>query len=288
MGTAPAVDLAAVLDELVRGVSEDDAYRSPDAAEREAACTGLARLAVGDMPGAAAILQPLGFTVATLVDAVTGRAFRSARSEAGGERRWGLYLVDTAAPVRLSIGVPHPRFDQFCEQLALRLWRAVPGSLLSVATVHRNAIDRASTTTPPQHADPARNPAALFHRHWTDVLGPRGIPQVQIHGFRNDTAPERVAVSTGAGVQTAAATRIADEIETVVTPTTRNWDGSAHPAIRATTNVQGIAARAQGWVWVHVEHNRTVREDPAIWEPAMDAVAAADPTLLGQHRPPPG
>ena len=43
-------------------------------------------------------------------------------------RAWGLYLVDLSKPLGLCIAVPHPKSDANCEQLALRLWRAVPGS----------------------------------------------------------------------------------------------------------------------------------------------------------------
>jgi hypothetical protein len=84
-------------------------------------------------------------------------------------------------------------------------------------------------------------------------------------------------VSTGAGAVTPAAVRIADEIAAVGLTATRSWDGAADPDLRARTNVQGVAADANGWVWVHVEHNRTIRDTPTLWEPAMDAVAGSDP-----------
>jgi hypothetical protein len=41
--------------------------------------------------------------------------------------------------------------------------------------------------------------------------------------------------------------------------------------------VQGIAAEAGGWVWVHIEHRKRVRDDDAKWHPAIDAVVAANP-----------
>ena len=169
---------------------------------------------------------------------------------------------------------------RICEQLALRLWRALPGSMLAMAAVHRDA---ASET-----ADHSQNTDSVFHHLWTNVLGPRGVPQVQIHGFRNTSAPEQVVVSTGAGPITPAAVRIADEIAATGLDTTRNWDGTAAPNLDATTNEQGIAADTNGWVWVHVELNRTVRDDTTLWHPAIDAIAAANTPLLAYDRPSPG
>jgi hypothetical protein len=52
--------------------------------------------------------------------------------------------------------------------------------------------------------------------------------------------------------------------------------------------VQGKAADANDWVWVHLEHNRTVRDTEALWRPSIDAVAAANPVLLAYDRPSPG
>ena len=201
-------------------------------------------------------------------------------SETTTPRAWGLYLVDLSKPLGLSIAVPHPKSDANCEQLALRLWRALPGSMLAMAAVHRDA---ASET-----ADHSQNTDSVFHHLWTAVLGPRGVPQVQIHGFRNTSAPEQVVVSTGAGPITPAAVRIADEIAATGLDTTRNWDGTASPNLDATTNEQGIAADINGWVWVHVELNRTVRDDTALWHPAIDAIAAANTPLLAYDRPSPG
>jgi len=226
------VDPGTTLSSVVAGVSPDQSYVDPTAAEREAAGTGLARLAIGDLAGATELLGPLGFTITDGVDQATGRRFATALSETATARAWGVYLADLSAPLRLCVAVPHPRSDARCEQLALRLWRAVPGSMLAMAAVHRDAVGKT--------ADHSRNTASVFHHLWTTALGPRGVPQVQIHGFADTTAPEQVAVSTGVGPATPAAVRIADEIAAT------------------------------------------------LWHPAVDAVAAANPTLLAYDRPSPG
>jgi hypothetical protein len=283
---ASGVDPGQTVTAVAAGVRKTDSYGDPASAERDSGGRGLARLVIGDLTGAAELLEPLGFTLTTDVDPATGRRYAMAVSETGRAttRRWGLYLVDLGAPPGLCIAVPHPKFDAGCEQLALRLWRATPGSILAMASVHRFADTEPGTTT----ADHAHSAETLFHQLWTTVLGPRGLPQVQLHGFADDRAPERIAVSTGAGPVSVAATLIADAVAAVERSTTRSWDNSADPGLRATTNVQGIAADANDWIWVHIEHNRTVRDDPARWEPAMDAVASARPGLAAFDRPSPG
>jgi hypothetical protein len=276
------IDPGLTVTSVARGVSRDQQFVPPTAAERADAGRGLARLAVGDVAGAATVLGPLGFTVTDDHDPATGRRYALAVSETSTARAWGIYLVDLSEPLRLCVAVPHPKSDALCEQLALRLWRAVPGSMLAMAAVHRDAPARTGT------ADHSHNTDSVFHHLWTGVLGPRGVPQIQVHGFDDARAPEQVVVSTGAGPVTPAAVRIADEISAVGLTTTRSWDGTADPDLRARTNVQGVAADANDWVWVHVEHNRTVRDRPALWEPAIDAVAGANPSLLAYDRPSPG
>lgn len=279
-GPIKSTDPAAILDAVVQRVSATQPYLSPTPEQRAEAGLGLARMIIGDQAGAAETLTPLDFSVSAGMDPATGRQYALAVSAAAGERAWGLYLVDLSEPARLCIAVPHPRSDADCEHLALRLWRAVPGSILALAAVHRKAAGGT--------ADHARNLESVFHHLWSEVLGPRGVPQVQIHGFANGTAAEQVVVSTGAGPVSPAAERIATEIAATGLVVTRNWDNAADPELRAGRNQQGIAAGAQGWVWAHLEFNRTVRSDPARWHPAIDAVAAADPGLLARARPSPG
>ncbi len=274
------VDPAVTVTSVAAGVSSTQSYIMPTTGERVDSGNGLARLAIGDLAGATTLLGQLGFTITTDLDPTTGRRYAMAVSETTTARPWGLYLVDLSTPLGLCIAVPHPKSDANCEQLALRLWRAVPGSVLAMAAVHRGASSG--------DADHSRNIASVFHHLWTTVVGPRGVPQIQIHGFANTTAPEQAVVSTGTGPVTPAAMRIADEIAATGLVTTRNWDGTANTNLDATTNGQGIAADTNSWVWVHVELNRTVRDTTTLWQPAINAIAAANPSLLAYDRPSPG
>lgn len=256
------VDPGVTVTSVAVGVSPNQPYTAPTAGERVDACNGVARLAIGDLAGATTLLGRLGFTVTTDVDPATGRRYATAVSETATARAWGLYVADLSHLLGLCIAVPHPKSDTHCEQLALRLWQAVPGSMLAMAAVHRNASSG--------EADHSQNTASVFHHLWTAVLGPRGVPQVQIHGFADATATEQVVVSTGAGPATPAAVRIADEIAATGLVTTRNWDGTANTNLDAITNQQGIAANTDSWIWVHVELNRTVRDTTTLWQPAID------------------
>jgi hypothetical protein len=217
--TVASLDLTNLVTSVAAGVSKKQPYADPSDAERQIAGTGLARLLIGDFGGAEELLAGLGFTVASDIDSVTGRKYALSVSETDTERAWGLYLVDASAPPGLCIAVPHPKSDARCEELALRLWRDVPGSVLAMAAVHRDANN--------ETADHSHNIASVFHHLWITVVGPHGIPQIQVHGFRDDTAPEQVAVSTGIGPINPAAARIADEIGTTGLVTTRSWDGTA-------------------------------------------------------------
>ena len=126
-----SVDPRETLRSVIQTVNAQNPYADPTSADREAAGSGLARLMIGDLAGASELLEPLGFTITDAVDAVTGRRFAMALSETADttKRRWGLYLVDLSAPLGLCVAVPHPRSDERSEVLALRLWRAVPGSI---------------------------------------------------------------------------------------------------------------------------------------------------------------
>lgn len=262
-------DPADIVRAVAAGVDENQPYTDPSAAERDSAVLGLTRLLIGNTAGGAALLAHTGFAVTAAEDPVTGRGYVLALSETTTPRAWGLYLIDASAPPRLAIAVPHPKSDTRCERLALRLWRAVPGSILLLSAVHRAVSDAAQDT------------ASVFHHLWTDVLGPWGVPQLQIHGFADATAPEQVAVSTGAAPVNPAAERIAAAVAGTGLRTTRNWDGTADVDLRATTNRQGIAARDNGWTWAHLEHSHQVRYTTALWQPAIDAVAATHPGLPG-------
>ena len=89
--TTLGVDPADSVTSVAAGVSAARPYADPGAGEVVDACTGLARLAIGDLTGAATLLGPLGFVVTSDVDPAAGRPYAMAVSETTTERAWGLY-----------------------------------------------------------------------------------------------------------------------------------------------------------------------------------------------------
>ena len=118
--SSATIDPDVTLSSIVAAVSAEERYADPTRAEREVGGVGLAHLTIGDVTGAAGLLEPLGFTVAVGIDAATGRRVAMAVPETGKatKRRWGVYIIDLSAPLGLWVAVPHPRSDERCELLA--------------------------------------------------------------------------------------------------------------------------------------------------------------------------
>ncbi|MEU4521611.1 hypothetical protein AB0F52_23235 [Amycolatopsis sp. NPDC024027] len=207
-------------------------YRHPTAAELETAGTGFAAL----LDGRPHHLPDLGFSVAG--DALVVQ-------ETGSERAWGLYAIDRSAPPSLVVEVPHPSSDLRTDLIGLALFRQVPGAVLAVAGAHR------------RREDPAHETRTVFHVV-TTVLARRGLPQVQLHGFKDRTLPAAdVVLSAGAAEAGDAARRAADRLEAAGFRVRRAWTEPCR-GLAGTTNVQGQAAG--GTPFLHVELNRTIRE----------------------------
>ncbi len=207
-------------------------YRRPTAAELETAGTGFAAL----LDGRPHHLPDLGFNL-------TGDAL--VVQEPGTERAWGLYAIDRSAPPSLVVEVPHPSSDLRTDLIGLALFGQVPGAVLAVAGAHR------------RREDPAHETRTVFHVV-TTLLARRGLPQVQLHGFKDRTLPAAdVVLSAGAAEAGDAARRAADRLEAAGFRVRRAW---AEPCrgLAGTTNVQGQAAG--GTPFLHVELNRTIRE----------------------------
>jgi hypothetical protein len=267
------VDLAAWLDEFTEPMSSSQPYREPTAAEVADAVAGLWRL-LGDGQ-AAALLAPLGFTVASGLDAVSGRPFVLAYSESPpGERAWAGVLVDASAPVGVVVGCPHPVADETTERLGLALWQRIPGALLLVAGAHRDAGGG--------RADPRDNQGSLFHQLAVALLD-AGLPHVQVHGFADASAPRLdVVLSPGATTAGVPIRRVGDSLAAHGLVVARAWETPV-PDLDGTTNIQGRAAADTGAVFVHVEASATTRATRL--EPLVAALAGADVAGTGWPGP---
>lgn len=224
------------VDSLLRGFtaaqSARQPYRVPTPAELRTAESGFAAF----LDQRSHDLGELGFSVEGDTLAV---------QEPGTERAWGLYAIDRSAPPSLVVEVPHASSDLRTDRIGLALFRQVPGAVLAVGGAHR------------RREDPAHETRSVFHVV-TTLLARRGLPQVQLHGFKDRTLPAAdVVLSGGAAEAGDAARRAADRLAEAGFRVRRAW---AEPCrgLAGTTNVQSQAAG--GTPFLHVELNRTVRE----------------------------
>lgn len=241
-------------------------YRAPHNDERETALAGLMPLLDGTATKAEG-LPRLGFTVESGVDEVSGRKFVLATTQPGAEQGWGMYIADRSTAPRLVIEVPHPNADLRTEALGIELYRRTPGAVVLIAGAHRRAAG--------EKADVAHNIDALFHAVATE-LAQRGLPQVQLHGFDEQSLPgSDVVVSTGQARPGPAARRVADRAAAAGLATCRGWDDECGK-LEGTRNVQGKAAAEHGFVFLHIEVTGRVRESVASRAELARVLAEAD------------
>lgn len=210
----------------VRALSAEGPYRPPTAAERSRAVAALAAVLAGRRPdlGGLPLDEHHGvdeaqrpFTV--LADTGTG---------------WGAVVLRQAP--ELVVEVPHPGSDRRTARLGLELFHAVPGAALLVAGAHRGAGDGT--------ADVAHRTDSLFHA-FAHALA---LPEIQLHGFAETSAPETdVVVSPGAGEAGA----LHRHVEKALAH--QGFRVRHHEHLAGRTNVQGIAATARGTPFLHLE-----------------------------------
>jgi hypothetical protein len=250
------------------------------------AVRGLAALLDGDVIRARSTLARCGFAICQDVDTGTGRPYFLARSGRPADGEGGLFLLDLSVAPSLCVAVPHPDDDPVCVDLAMRLWRAVPGCLLALPPLPRHGGPRHRTD---RHAiDPTRDSDSLFHAAWARAMGPRGMTQLQIG--RITGRPPRgpagwaawghtgdVDISIGSADLTLPALRISEQVAETCRGVRRSWDASAPEDPTARTNVQSLAAGHHHWAWILLALGPMVRSTTTRWQAVADAVAQADP-----------
>lgn len=262
----PRADLEQRVVTFAGALSPSAPYRAPSSRERDTALAGLMPLLDGTATSADG-LRPLGFTVDSGVDEVSGRPFVLATTQPGTEQGWGMYIADRSTAPRLVIEVPHPNADLDTEALGIELYRRTPGAVVLIAGAHRRAAG--------EQADVAHHTDALFHAVATG-FAQRGLPQVQLHGFDEQSLPGTdVVVSTGQARPGAAARRVADRAGAAGLATCRGWDDECGK-LEGTRNVQGKAAAEHGFVFLHIEVTGRLRESVASRAELVRALAEAD------------
>ncbi|MDG4803410.1 hypothetical protein [Micromonospora sp. WMMD980] len=260
------VDPARVVEDFVRQLEPTAPYRDPTAAERQHTAEAVRLLIDGDdLTRATALLGDVGYAGRVHVDPGTGRTYAMFTTEAGGDRPWGILLVDLSRTPELAIEVPHPNSDLLTEDVGLRLFRAVPGSVLVVAGAHRRAGH--------DQADAAHNADGLF-QVVANRFAAHGLNQIQLHGFAEASLPrEEVVISNGQRRSSAPLRRAANALQDANFVTCRAWSADCGQ-LEGTTNTQADDARRQGSVFIHLEITWAVRRDADRREDLVQALAA--------------
>lgn len=244
-------------------------YRDPTRDEQRRGVDALDQLLPGeghDLAAATEAFDGLGFDHTVEIAPATGRRYAMFTARAGDRRAWGVVLVDLSAPTRLVIEVPHPNSDLKTELMGARLFQATPGAALLMAGAHRRAADGA--------ADVAHNDKSMFGV-LAVALAQKGLPQVQLHGFADESlVGEDAVVSSGDTAPSESARRVAGQLSDRGLAVCRPWQEPCGQ-LEGTLNVQARQAGSVGSVFIHLELNNRVRSDDSLRDATVDAIAAA-------------
>lgn len=196
---------------------------------------------------------------------------------AGRTSGQGLYVVNGSnveGTLRRVVQVPHPTSDRLTEDLGAEIFKALakvlpPGSanMLMVAGAHQTADGG--------RADVAHNSDTAFAAI-SDSFVQSGTVAVQLHGFdegAHDGVGDAV-VSTGDRSGSLTARRVVQAL-TAAGFDVCAYGGTICTGLGATTNVQGVHARAAGAAWVHVELSARLRQEPGQSSRVVAALVAA-------------
>lgn len=249
----------------VSGIPGADAgYDAPDEAERSAVVRAWRFLERGRLDDARAVARRHGYEVERLDDGV--------------HALWGPggYFVHRRQGDAVVVQVPHPVADARTETLGAVLAERTGARALLVAGSHREAGDG-------RRADVAHAPGTVFDAVHRAAIGERDVV-VQVHGYADRSAPgTEVVVSRGAEPS-----ELTDDVA-------QSLDGFAvcrwKPGetrcgdLAGTQNRQGVQARALGAEFLHIEVNRTVRDDDRRASALLRALAEALRSSGGRSRP---
>ncbi|MBV2154308.1 hypothetical protein [Kitasatospora sp. SUK 42] len=251
------MDLAARVGAFTADLLPGGRYTAPDRAQRRAVADGVLGALDGRTGKAGRALARVGYRITEFTEASTGRrvAEIAAVDDIGDGRGWGRIYLDRSARPTWSVQVPHPASDAHTEALGVELFRAVPGGVLVLAGAHRRAGADGC-------ADVAHRSDTVFAAV-VEALTGRGLPGIQVHGFRAASLPGRDAVvSSGAGRPGPAAELTAAGLGGAGLVVCRAWREPGVP-LAGTTNVEGRFAAGLGVPWLHVELAYGVRAEPA-------------------------
>jgi hypothetical protein len=259
------IDLSADIQQFAQRMSDESGYTKPSPAERTAIGDGVQHVLDGEPLDAKKTLAAIGYTLYKRVDTATRRTFYEVADGTSQPRGWGRVLIDTNGATRLGVEVPHPKADQDSETLGVDLFQKVPGSVLVIAGTHRRAA-------PDKQADMAHTNESVFETVH-ELLVQRRFPVMQLHGFRNETAPDSdVVVSAGPTLRSPYADRIAQRLKEAGLSVCLPWVTGCK-GLEATTNVQAQWVTAHGGEFAHIEVSHDARSEAELRDRVVSALA---------------
>jgi hypothetical protein len=259
------IDLSAETQQFAQQMSAESGYTKPSPAERATIGDGVRQALDGNPLDARTVLTSVGYTLSKRVDTATRRAFYEVSDSTNQPRGWGRILIDTTGSARLGIEVPHPKADQNSESLGVDLFRKAPGSVLVIAGAHRRAA-------PDKQADMAHTNESVFETVH-ELLAQRRLPIMQLHGFRNDTAPDSdVVVSAGPALHSPYVDRIAQRLKDAGLSVCQPWVTGCE-GLEATTNVQAQWITAHGGDFAHIEVSYDARSTAELSDRVVSVLA---------------
>jgi len=259
------IDLSSETQRFAQQMSAETGYTKPSPADRATIGDGVRQALDGNPLDAKKVLTSVGYTLAKRVDTATHRTFYEVTDSTSRPRGWGRILIDTTGAARLGIEVPHPKADQDSEKLGVDLFQRVPGSVLVIAGAHRRAA-------PDKQADMAHTNESVFETVH-EILAQRKLPVMQLHGFRNETAPDSdVVISAGPALHSPYVDRIAQRLKEAGLSVCEPWVTGCE-GLEATTNVQAQWITAHGGDFAHVEVSHDARSTAELSDRVVSVLA---------------
>ncbi len=176
----------------------------------------------------------------------------------------GAVALRAAAQIPLIVEAPHTFFDAQTLPIATAVFEVAGAQALLINTVHRGGVGedaerkkRARSGDSP--ADAAHQTRSFFHQAHTELteVWPRAHV-LQIHGFRDEKAPEAKIIVSAAGTETPVVP-LARALNAELGPGTARVYPDEISVLGGTTNVQAQESRRNGRSFVHLELAASLR-----------------------------
>ena len=181
-----------------------------------------------------------------------------------GSRGAGAVALRAAPSVPLIVEAPHTFFDAKTLPVALTLFEVAKAQALVINTVHRGGVGddaerakRARSGNSP--ADVAHQPDSYFHQAHAELVDVWPAAHVvQLHGYRDEKAPQAKIIVSAAGTETSIVP-LARALNAELGPGTARIYPDEISLLGGTKNVQAQVSRRLGRKFVHLEISSSLR-----------------------------